>query len=200
MARIYSTGPALIYAGVNDAPGVVPVFIGTCQSAPEIDIQPSFHHVMNDLGGNQKPFDRMWEGEEGMVSGVLNRFNYLTLLRMMSRPRTNTATPGTAGINISGDVGTLMGQEGLTYHLWVAFPKGGTLPYPDLVPGYHFYAAMLLGPDKIQPGTKDLGVHCIWQCQRQFNPAGAGLGIPTTGSLTLYDTLTTSFASLPPIN
>lgn len=193
MAQVYVTGPALIYAGLANALGTSPVFVGTGESAPDIDIKAEFDPVMNDLGGTRVPFDRCFEGEEGMVSVVLNRFNWSAIRQMMSRPRFFTGTPGS---NPSGDVGTLMGQEGMTFNLWLVWPfstkaaMGGGAAANAMPSAVRFVSAFLLSPDKIQSGTKDQKLHLIWQCQRGFSVTAGGNGASITGSagsFILYD-------------
>jgi len=197
MAKLYSTGPVLIF---TNALNTGPAYFGTGQQAPDIQTKPEWEQVMNDLGGTRVPFDRCYEDAEAITSVVINRYNEAQLEAMMSRPDTDLSTAGSTG---SGEIGTLMGQEGMLFTVWLMFPYAPK-PYQtsDAVSGYRFPGSMLFGPENIKGGTKDKTVSLTWQHQRVFSVApGAyvtGVGaVPGVGSFVLYDH---NMAGLPAIN
>ncbi len=178
MAKVYVTGPVHMWAGVGgqDLNSKTPLYLGTGQQAPDIDIKCEWDQVMNDLSGTKLGFDDLYEGTEAMISFVLNRFKYATLLRMMSRPNYAQGTPG---MEVSGDVGTLMGHENMTFPFWCKFPYNAKPFQNDMPAGLRFWSCKLLSPDKIQGGTKDKKIHCIVHAKRAFTNKSSPLGGPS---------------------
>lgn len=177
MAQVYCTGPALFYV---QFPGEsTPKFLGTAEREPSIDIRPAFSPVLNDLGGQRVPFDMIYDGEEAFVSGLINRFNESVYAQLAARP---AHLAGRRGNNISGEIGTLMVQEGKAVTLWVQFPYvakaamlGGLMPA-----GYRFRAAYLEGPDALRPlGTTARKIGMMFHAIRIFSAVD--------GSFALYD-------------
>ncbi len=166
MAKVYSSGPCLIWAGVG--PGKSPVFFGTAETEPYIDISPAFLPVFNDLGGKVKPFDKSSQGEDGSVLSEMNRFNEGVYQLMATRPNPR-AIGVPLGTTLLTDIGAIMNQEGLGFPLWVSFPNNAKAAYSDMPAGYHFFSAWLEGPDHTRPGTRDLNRRCLWYCSRVFD-------------------------------
>jgi hypothetical protein len=186
MPQLYSTGPALIYADLGDGP----LFIGTCVRAPGISVRPHWTDVHNDLGGTVA-FDVLYESQEALVSGILNRFSEDFYEQMAQRA--DATTPPVPGNDISGDIGSLMIFEELTYDLWVTFPYATKPFYSNIAAGlgampsgYHFPAAYLMGPDNLQIGTTtERKISASWRCLRLFQPEFPGPY--NTGNFFLYD-------------
>ncbi len=205
MASIYSTGPVLIYTNVSGTAA----FFGTGQQAPDIQIKAEFEPVMNDLGGTRVPFDRLYESEEGVTSVVVNRYNEGLLEAMMARPRPAVSV---AGVNASGEIGSLMGAEGLAYTIWLVFPYASKAFQAAAAlgagngaqSGYRFPYSWLIGPEQIKGGTKDKQINCVWQHQRGWTsapttpsgPAQSNTGGLSVGSFLLYDHATAGLSGL----
>jgi hypothetical protein len=200
MPQLYSTGPALIYADLNG-----PVFVGTCQRAPGISVRPHWTDVQNDLGGTVA-FDVLYESQEAMVTGVINRYSE-TLYQIMA-DRASNVLPPVPGSNSSGEIGSLMLTEGLTYELWVVFPYSTKVFYSNPAPGfgampqgYHFFNAYLMGPDGNQIGTTtERKIQMTWRCLRTFDtsPDESGLaGDFNTGQFDLYNFDCSAVTSIP---
>src|SRR5690348_16792822 len=135
MAQLYTTGPAHIFVGggflspgsMGTGGGNTPpqtssntpviLYLVTCEEAPEIVIEPKYSGTKNDLGGSEIPFDMQYEGEQGLISLDLNRYNEPVYAALASRPRFG----GVRGLNGGADVGTLMQTEGLSLVTWVLF-------------------------------------------------------------------------------
>lgn len=192
MAQLYTTGPCHFYVG----PLAAPVYLGTAEESPDLQLFPTYKEVQNSIGGVGIPFDRAYQGEFAVCVANLNRFNAPVYQAMANRPGTflkNTAL----GTNTIGDIGSLMLTEGLAYAVWLLFSFGafGPAPKPVMVsngmlPGYRFFAGMLLGPDKLAPlGTLPKKLGLSFGFLRVFNPA--------QGTFSLYDN---NVAGLPPIN
>lgn len=192
MAQLYTTGPAHIYVG----PLTSPIYLGTCEESPDLELVAVEKDVFNTLGGVGIPFDKAYQGEIGLITAQLNRFNAPVYQTIANRPRTFQATtlPGT---NTAGDVGSLMLQEGLAYACWLLFTFGANGPAPKpamiaggMVPGYRFFATYLLGPNRLRNlGTVPKKLILTLGALRVFNPA--------LQTFSLYDN---NVAGLPPIN
>ena len=197
--QLWTTGPAFLFTDVGK--GIV--FLGTAQSAPEIEVTPSFTPIMNDMSGQRLPMDRHYDGTEAIITAIFTRWNYAALLTMYSRPMPLALLgPGSAapGFNTIFDMGTIMGQEGMTYPLWVWFPKapaaaGGanqSNAYATMSPGYRFWSTIMIGPERISPGTKAMTQSVVIQAQRAFttltNPGAGNVYDGGNGALfKLYD-------------
>lgn len=161
MAKMFSSGPAIIFSEMS---GGSVKQLGTCEGAPEIQIQGEFEPIYNDLGGTQLPIDRIWEGEEALVNMILTRWNQDVLEDIMG-----VLTGGVGGTQYLADVGSIMGQEGHTRQLWVFFPFSLKPEYADMPGGYHFLATMRVGPQRINPGTGVNKHQLIMKAQRKMS-------------------------------
>lgn len=197
MAQLWVTGPAHIYFAFPNGSGGqnTPVYFGTCEDAPYIEIIPHYEDVRNSIGGTV-PFDKSYQGELALIDLDLNRYNEGVYATLAARPRAG-AGGGPRGTNVAGDVGTLMLTEGFCTGVYVKFdygaagaaPKqafiGGGMPF-----GYHFPFCVPAGPDKLKGlGTTPRKTNVMLFALRGFNPA--------TQTFTLYDNITTA---LPAIN
>lgn len=209
MAQPFVTGPCHIYCGVGS--GLGPLYLGTCEAAPRIQMSPGWSPLMNDISGDQKPYDYLYQGQDAKVFGDLTVLNWPVLTIVQNRVPRGSPLPG---LDPLGSVGTLMVTEGQAYPLWIHFPYGGaTGSHAAMVTipgGYHFFYAWLLGPDEIDPGTKANKVHVQFHCQKgpvttivgPTSPQGiAGATVlPTaTGHFGLYDFNMTGIPAVPPI-
>lgn len=200
----YVTGPVHIYCGIGQSfpisgspvrgQGTVPVFLGTCETAPRIQYNPGWSPVMNDSSGDQKPYDYLYQGKDAKVFGDLTVWNWPVLEAIMNRP--NSFAGGTTfDTELFGDIGTLMVTEGYAYNLWLEFPYGTLKPVfgssGGMPGGIRFIAAWLIGPDEIDPGTKANKVHIQFHCQRAYDPV--------TGSFLLADRDVSTLPAFPPV-
>ncbi len=122
MATPYTTGPALLYVGLP-AESFTPRFLGTAESAPQIEHVKGFLPVMNDLAGQVYSFDDMYEGKEGFVRADLTRFNW-PIYHVLA----NTTESDDEGTDDPGDIGSLMVTEDLCPVVWVRFPYNPLKP------------------------------------------------------------------------
>lgn len=162
-------------------------YLGTCETAPKIVIDPKWKPLFADIGGDQVPFDFAYTGEDATVTGVLNRWNEYVYRSIVARP--NTTVRGTLTAN---DVGSLMIAEGKAHCLWLHFPYyskayGSTYNMPA---GYRFPASFVIGPDHIEGGTKASKRLIQWKCARTYKPSD--------GTWLIYDHTMTYIPSSPP--
>lgn len=216
MAKLYSTGPANLYVSVGVVgssltmrdfliypPKASIFFLGTCETKPNISIEPSFLPLKADIGGPLLPFDHLFTGEIAVVSGVVNKFNESVYAKITARP----TLLGTRGAYTNKDIGQpmMMSGPGRAFSLWIQFPYTVAKPtvYGSGTGGwlqpkaYRFPGAILFGPDVVMPGTPSRRQLTFW-CGRIYdNQSGAWL---------VYDHLTAdptdvfnSLPSVPPI-
>lgn len=190
--QTWTTGPAHLYAGVGGASlsAKTPLYLGTAETKPDIDIEGAYEALMNDLGGSRMPFDRSWQAEEGAISFVLTRWDYGVALRMMCSPN---YLANAAGDNLLEDVGSLMGMEGNTFPFWVVFPKQLINPYTRMPAGFRFWSCVCEYPRRLEPGTRPHKIGMVIRAQRAWpGTASSPIGLASTmgnvsvGSI-LYD-------------
>lgn len=210
MSKLYSTGPANIYIGTrsgNGASGMSglitsyppknqTLFLGTCETKPLISIEPAYMPIKADIGGPMLPFDHLFTGEIGIVSGVLNKWNEDVYARLSARPRAIlSGASGARGSYSANDIGSpamLTGNVSGANRcvcLWIQFPYSVVKPavYGADTGGwlqpkaYRFLAAIPFGPDGIMPGTPSRRAFSFW-CGRVYKSSD--------GTWQVYDHLT----------
>lgn len=161
-AYLHVTGPVHIWArtpnvgaGPDQSPAGlsgVPFYVGTCERCPSDDVEVHYEPVMNDLGGPRVPFDREFQGAEGVVVLDLNRFVWNNLNELLKYPRygENVAM----GLTSRLDRGSLLLQNGLSYELWLQYSFYGTAnATPGLPPGVYYPACCTVGNMKPKQGS-----------------------------------------------
>ncbi len=209
MANVYCTGPVHLYvglnisrsgstgstlmadliAGANAASTSQIYYLGTCETAPKIQIDPKWKAIHADIGGDEVPFDWIFMGEDAKVAGVLTRWNESVYSALAARPRTS----GTRGAATATDMGTLMLTDAVAVPLWLHFPYyskayGSTYNMPN---GYRFFATWMMGPDEIETGTKVNKRLIRLQCNRVYKASD--------GTWQLYDGSMVNIPSVPPV-
>ncbi len=191
MAISYVCGPVSIWVGIGS--GGTPVFLGHAERTPSIQIRPQFSPVFSDLAGQRVPLDYLYDGEEAMVSVDLTRYNEAVYAGIASRPVPNL----TRGLDSPGEIGTLIGLEGMAFQLWLNFPYSTKAVFTaNAMPaGYHFWQTFLEGPDGLDGlGTTNRRLRLNFHCMRYLGPETNAFG---AGRFTLYDHDMSAVASLP---
>ncbi len=166
MAQPFATGAVHVFIGMTvDAAQ----YVGTCESFPMQDVQREWDAVMNDLSGSKLPLDYVYEGEQAIISCVFTRWNQAPLDFIDSQPNPLTTLQGTNGVL---DTGSMMAVEGNTFHLWLlyAFGAAKAIAYTGMALGRHYPQTMLIGPDRIESGSRPMKQHRIFQAWRQLQP------------------------------
>ncbi len=179
MPGVYVTGPAGIFVASSNGNSLAQ--LGVCENGVQIAIQPTFDRVMNDLAGNQLPLDYLFQGCEAQVAGTLTVLSWTILENLAKMPFYGASV---AGVSQFGEIGTLMGIEGASPQIWIKFPYKTKGVFADMVDGYHFYAAKLIGPTIIA-STGAAKVPIAFQCFRKY--FGAPANNVAAGSFLLYD-------------
>ena len=147
----------------------VPVYFGTAEETPEIELNPVLYRWRDDEGTE----DDLYEGEVGSVTAAGNRYNALVYEYLIARTH-NVGVGGLTGVDLAGALGSSMVYEGSSYPLWVQFPMAakGIYARQGHPFGYRFFNVYLQGPDKTRPINTDPTVrHCRWVCRRYYDPA-----------------------------
>lgn len=191
MAQGYVRGPTHIYCGVGS--GGAAVYLGTAERSPRISIRPSWSPYYNDIAGQKIPYDWGFDGEEAFVVSDMTRWNQSVLAALQARPRT-VIGGSTPGLNVAGEIGSMMITEGLAVGLWLLFTYTSKAAYATQLAGYRFPATWLMGPDDLDNNNTGMAkVRMTWYAGRlgAVNVAGAGI------NWLLYDY---NVAGLPAIN
>lgn len=147
--------------------GYVPVYLGTAEKSPVLEINRGWLPWQDDEQGTSIPSDELYEGEEVWVTADISRWNepvYAALAAVINRGPLG----GARGMNFSGDIGTSMVYEGYTYPLILQFPFAGKPLYAarGMPPGYRMFNAILAGPDRLDPlGTGPSKRRLVWRCR-----------------------------------
>lgn len=200
----YVTGPAHIYcsagagiqqnalSGLNVPSGGTPLYLGTCIEAPKVRFTPKWSPLMNDLAGDQEPYDESYQGQSADIFGDLTVWNWSVLHLMKARPDSSAFE----GVDPALAIGTLMITEGFCYTVWIDYPYyrqkaafASAATKTESPAGYRFRAAWLYGPDEENPGTKPNSIHIQIKARRFYQP---------DGSFFLYDHNMTGIPNVPP--
>jgi hypothetical protein len=127
-----STGPvdAWLSAGETGEPE----FFGHCE-APGFSVDWLWRYAqhMNDLGGIKEPYDQSYQGKAALISGVLTRLDWNVLEAF-----TTFGAGGSSGVDVPGDIGTLIMTEAAGFELFLRFPYARKFPGIGLAAGLHF--------------------------------------------------------------
>lgn len=150
MAQAWCTGPAYLFC---QPPAQSVQFLGNTERTPKMRVVREFEPVMNDMAGTKVPYDRLFQGKHIFISGLLTRFNWSVYLALAQLPNVTGD-----GLDIPGDVGTLMMTEGKAVPFWVEFPyavggRAGKAAMAGMPQGYHLFAGVFEGPDEHEAGT-----------------------------------------------
>jgi hypothetical protein len=130
----------------------VPVYLGTTDDPPSIEIIAEWDGVETDAGGTENPSERLTEGEEASITANFTRFNEVVYEVLAARSQTDAFAGQFPGW---GQVGKAIAMEGLTFPLWLIFPYTAKTVFGQAgqPPGYRFYRGFLQSPDRL----RDLG-------------------------------------------
>jgi hypothetical protein len=148
---------------------------------------------MNDLGGSEEPVQYTYQRRAMAVSGVLNRYDYSVVRRIMDPAR--AGAPGTMGLDGRCDTGSLvLGVSDFQFirvNQFVGFaPVCAGLP-ADAPVGRLYFACFQAKIDIDKAAAKVDALPFVIRC--------AGLYNPLTKGFAQYTELATDFPALPPV-
>lgn len=183
-SQLYCSGPGHIFIGF---PGRTPVYLGTCRETPRLQILRKYREVQNDISGDV-PLDLSYMGQLAHLNFDLTRWDEAVYSGIAAFPH----SPGARGVDLLGDMGTLMITEGQALGVWVQFPystKPAMTPGP-MPAGYRFPFCFPVGPDDLaELGTRPRRLNLQFLAIRGYNPAD--------GSQFLYDHDMSAIANSP---
>ncbi len=163
MSQIYTTGPVQAWVAFKGTAG--PTFLGYSEKGPSFQVRPQYSNVFTDYGGQDVPFDVIYQGKDAIVSCDLIDLN-IGLLYAIQDIAGLSGAPGDAGTDDPGEIGTLMITEGKAYQLYLYYPYANKAAFSTMEPGQRFMAAMLMNDDSPSLGTKEKKQHLVWHCLR----------------------------------
>ncbi len=168
-------GPCFIYAGVGS--NKAPLFLGVCETSPQIAIKHEWVPLMNALGGASIESDSAYQGMVADIRMDLTRWTEAVHLAMTAVPDVG----GTQGFSAFGDLGALMITENFSYPVWFKFPYASKAVYQaaGMPAGYRFVACWIANDDLGNLDTRPRKISLNVRARRLFNF--------TQLSWTLYD-------------
>lgn len=180
MAAFFTTpGPIFIY--VNWVyQGGTPTFLGTAVTAPEVEGRPAYINVLNDLSGRSVPGQKVYDGEQDIVTVTLNRFDFGVYTQLKSQSKVAAA----AGFNTPLNRGSLAFTQTDFQLILVNSFFGTAQASPVLTSGRLYYSALLTGWRESTVGTRVEEVALVFECNAPINPTSSTPG--AFGSFNLY--------------
>jgi hypothetical protein len=129
-AVFHVTGPVWHYVVFPYTPTVAE-FLGTSEVAPRVRIKRAYKPVMNDIGGQLMPLERIYQGQECQIVTALDRYDEAVYAKIAAAPRSNlgpVAVP--RGTNGFYDTGALVQQNSGYFTLILQFPFASTINQP----------------------------------------------------------------------
>lgn len=191
MSQPHVPGPCPIYVGLGG--GGSPLFLGFSERGVNIDLNASFSPYVVDISGST-PLDQCYQGEGASISFDLTNWNE-PVLSLMQDIAGNI--PGSVrGLDVFGEVGTLMGYELAAFTCWFPFPYALKPAYALSVSGYRFPLCYIDRSSLPERGSKPAKTHLTLQALRAVNNTQSGAPIGNI-QLKLYDHDMTAVAGLP---
>lgn len=175
-----TTAAVQVYAGLG--PNHAHRFLGWGKTSPRFQYRYGWIPFFSDLGGPVIPLDEVYAGQEAYVSIDLNFFRQDTLFALESVPNVGV---NSWGGNLFGEIGSLMGFEGLLYPLTLVFPNFAKPPYKaqGMPPGLRFYNCLLVGPSGYRPGNEPEEINIIWKAKQIINRKTLGFSFRSNSDL-----------------
>jgi hypothetical protein len=187
------TGPIDVYVRFNANQGGLTQYLGTATTAPEVEGRPSFLSVINDKSSRTVPMQKVYDGEQDVVTMTLNRFDYVVYQSLRNNSTRAASTVGTDGPLARGN---LMINNN-DFNLILVYTFFGTVNATvDLPPGRFYNSALLTGYRESTVGTRVEEVALVFECNGVFQ-TGSGTGTSGPyGANQLYTESPGFFASL----
>jgi hypothetical protein len=199
VAQPYISGPVSLWIRHSALGTGTPVFLGHGERAPQIQHSVRLEDFVCDISGSM-PLDACYAGMMAHISVTLVRYNMIVLQLIEARARSSTFPVSLPGIDLPGQIGTLVVIEQATYELWLRHdgaakpfmqnPANGVMPL-----GYHYFAATL-DTESLQGGSvTPFKATLPWKCYRV--PDFKVTNLYGTGAWQLFDYDMSAVAGLP---
>lgn len=171
MAQTFCTGPVHIAFGTGST-GITPpatsVYYGTTRSGPDINEEPSYFNVMNDLGGPNLPFDRGYAGSEHTITLEMTRWDGTVDATFDTTP-TPLPLGALTGAEAANARGALVSKLSGIQLLMLLSNGGVVLPADSLMIRWRrYFQTVCVGPNKPIWGNKENMRVRIFKSQNVF--------------------------------
>lgn len=175
MASLFHTpGPVHAYVRFRGASQFS--YLGTCEVSPEVDGDPAYLPVLNDLYSRTKSLDDIYDGQTDTVTGVWNRLD-LAVWRRCRDPQSHSAVLADHGTDSRLEVGHRVRGIG-DFELALVHGFYGTAnATADLTQGRLYFSA-LVGNYRETGATRVLSAAVRFDCKAARDAA--------TGDFRLY--------------
>lgn len=127
-----------------------PIYLGTCESTPQLKLISTSKPVMNDITGPTLPAQKLETGEMGLIGCAFNRFSYGTRLALINRSGPGRRNRFDRGVLKYGRY---------TFEMWQVFENSLDASiraiYPNLPRGFYFPQVELLSKESPRYGNQD---------------------------------------------
>lgn len=145
--------------------GVSPLYLGTCESTPQVKSPFTSKPVMNDITGPTLPAQKLETGQMAIIASALNRFSKTTWAAMLLR-----AGPPRRGRFDRG----LLKYGRSTFQLWQVFENATDASvrslYPGLEMGFYWPQVELVDQNFVRLGNQDQLLVLTLEAQPYFVP------------------------------
>jgi hypothetical protein len=153
----------------NSQAPIPPIYLGTSEFSPYLEVDKQYVPLYNDLGGPLIPFDKAYAGKQAFVAADLTRLNWEGISRIMDDPIFSAGDLDEALNDGSSDTGTLILTEGYAFGLYLVWPYQAVQAYSRMYKGFHFKGASAPKITINRMGTQPVRVHVSWHCIRVFD-------------------------------
>lgn len=192
MAIPFVPGPAQIFVGTPAAP----LFLGYSKSGVSFSKEYGWVPYHCDLGG-AIPMDWSYQGTGAVISFTLVRWDPVVLAGL--EDVVNKLGSGSSpGVDVPGEIGTLMGYEDQAWSLWVVFPYQRSLPYATHPAGYRFPYVIPEREGLPEQGSKPSEVSLSLRAIRRLFIGPQYTNTFGSGAFVLYDNDVTAVNNIIP--
>ena len=181
MATPFVPGAAPIWLG---GAGLDTFFLGWSERGVSLDLTPNWRPYYCDLGGDE-PMDFSYQGQGATISFTLVRWNPTALAVIEDYVGSFTGTA--PGVDVAGEIGTLMDYENLALSLWVGFPYAARVAYSNNMLGYHFFRVIPVRESLPERGSRPAKVNMTLRAVRSLLMTPVTQNGLVAGALGLYD-------------
>lgn len=163
-------------------------YLGTCETKPQMQVTKHKLDVFNDLGGRKKPFQRIVQGETGVLALALNRFSvpaYDALCTAGGLDSTSAPNWGKGAESYLSTGSLIFGKSSV--ELWGLNTFFGTTNSSTntLKKGRYFICADLEMHEKVKQGTEEDLLLLAFSIQNLW--AGTSAGAQRLGFRSYYE-------------
>lgn len=191
MGQPFVPGPVPLWIAFGTIPGT-PLFLGVSTRGISISFDPEYVPLVTDISGSV-PLDYSYAGCGAVIQASLPAWDEIVYSQISDYAG---IVPGSVrGEDRFGEIGTLMGFEGASMHLYLPFPYQQKLAYQNMIQGMHFFATFLERDTLPERGTRPATLDLVFRAIRQ--PVVNVNGVVGASLFRLYDHDVSAVSNLP---